>query len=79
MLEIFFFFFYQKIFIVLPINGVDYAVFYPAVPDLSKFHFDVHSFPLNFEHVKYIWVHVRAQEVFERVKLLLASLYPTLD
>ena len=40
----------------------------------SKFHFDVHIFVLKLVHVNYIWAHVYASEVFETVKLLLASL-----
>ena len=41
---------------------------------LSIFHFDVHVFLLKFVRVKKIWVHIRAREVFETAKLLLASL-----
>ena len=41
---------------------------------LSKFHFDVRVFLLKFVHVKCIWVHARAREVFKTVKFPLASL-----
>ena len=48
-------------------------------PGLSKFHFDVLVFVLEFVKVRYRWVHVHAHEVFETVKLLLAGLLPNLD
>ena len=40
----------------------------------SKFHFDVHVFLRKFMHVNDIRVYIRLREVFETVKLLLASL-----
>ena len=44
------------------------------ISGLSKFHSDVHLFPLGFVQFKYIWVHVGPCEVFKTVKLLSASL-----
>ena len=41
---------------------------------MGKFCFDVQVFFLKFVPDKYIWVHGRAGEVFETVKLLLAIL-----
>ena len=46
---------------------------------MSKLYFDVHALLHKFVHVKCIWVHVRAREFLETVKLLLASLQPNLD
>ena len=43
---------------------------------LGKFHFDVQVSPLKIVHVKDLWMHVRAREVFETIKLLLTRLEP---
>ena len=49
------------------------AELYDRIPGLSKFLFYIHVFLLKYVHVKHIWVHVCAREIFETVKLLLAS------
>lgn len=42
-------------------------------PEQISFLHDLHDFRLKLMHAKYVWVHVRASEFLENVKLLLAS------
>ena len=56
------------------VNQLNYFMTEVPITGLSKFHFDVHVSLLKFVQVKYIWVHIRAREVFETVILLLGSL-----